>query len=212
MSLLLSALITVAQATTPAPTIRPDWLQFTVRFGVVDGQTGSLINILGDPVEESFSIRVLQYPEGVGDADYSCTLTWDSPATTPVDSSAWPRLWQGAAWRVDTSGTPEVSGNCANLDPARFGDDPAATIAGTQWYVGIGPLIPSVASACRSGDTRTTLYVWMQGAAPMPMGDLEVDAVNKDGVATFDGLPGAATAKALPDGYFSPRCSLFAPT
>jgi hypothetical protein len=201
-----------AQAANPEPLIRADWLQFRASFGVMEGRTGTVGWPNGGTVSEYFEVSVLQYPECFSDSSYICTLRWEGPSTTPMDSSAWPRLWPGAAWRIDTSTAPIVSGNCQGLDPARFGDDPIAMIAGSGWYLGYGPITRTVALGCGSGDTRATIYIWMEGAAPMPVGDVEVNALDENGDTTNDGVPGAASASALPDGWFDPRCSFYSPS
>lgn len=214
--LFLTALVVTgtafAQSANPEPLIRADWLLLSASFGVADGLTGTVETPAGEPVAEYFSVSVVQAPEGVMDGAYRCTLRWDAPATTPVDSSAWPRLWPGAAWQIDTGPAPTVTGACANLDPLRFGDDPITTIAASGWYVGYGPITRAVALGCGDLDTRATIYIWMEGAAPMPMGSVEVNALDKNGDTTHDGLPGAASAPALPDGWFDPRCGFFSPS
>jgi len=211
MFILLSQLVAISHAAPPSEPIRADWLQLAGGFSIVGGQAAALTWTNDSPVDQWFSVQVLQSPEGREDPAYSCTLTWTNPAPTPVDTSAWSRLWPGAAFRIDTSGTPEVSGSCENLDPDRFGADPVATLSGTRWYFGIGPLLNSVALGCSSGNSNATAYVWMEGAAPFPAGDLQVYALDEDGHVTSRGLRGAATAKALPDGFFQSHCGFYSP-
>ncbi|MCK6507833.1 hypothetical protein L6R53_31450 [Myxococcota bacterium] len=199
-------------AAPPAPPepVHADWMMLAAQLCLQDGQTGLCTLAGGDPANEYLIVTLGQAPEGFSDPAFACEIRWSLPATQAVDTTEWPRLWPGAAFRIDTGTLPtSTSEGCARLDPERFGADPVATIASAGWTVGFGPMTPSIAFDCQvSNDAQVVLYAWMDGALPEPVGMVNVQVVSDEGVVSGEEVAGANRSPTLPDGWFALRCGI----
>ncbi|MCB9779772.1 MAG: hypothetical protein H6742_14500 [Alphaproteobacteria bacterium] len=159
----------------------------------------------GTPHTGELEVVLLQPPDGYFDSAWRCTLRWtDLAATaTPLDVSAWPDLWAG--WRLDPTVLESSSDGCTLLDSQRWGDDPAVTTAAAGWNIGIGPQTASMLQSCPFAGALpelVTVYVWMDGALPMPAGLAQALALDADGNTIGEDVPGASTATSLPPDLF----------
>jgi hypothetical protein len=192
--LLLSAFDASAGDVTPA-----SYIEFVASFGVRSGSP-AVVTDAGAPLRGELTVSIVR-SDGWG----TCTVRFDAliDGMSPVDTSAWAYLWSGAAWRL-TLGDGVTSGACSGLDSTPWGADPAATVAGAGWTIGLGPVRPMQlfwGGNAADRDHLATVYAWMDGAEPYPIGvarPWEVDAAGARTGAVLD----VSAATSAPDAWF----------
>lgn len=116
----------------------PTFLSFEAQTGMLEGLQTE-VTYTGKPLGSYFTVWMINDDwEGPDDEENHCAVFFDVSGAT-VDNTC-EGCWDGAAWLVDTSLVVGFTGECENMDPDEWTDDPVAYLQTLSYGFGYGKL------------------------------------------------------------------------